>query len=234
MATGQVYHTIAAITQSLGQTGISKGRRNQQQGYAFRGVEDVFKALNPLLAEHRLIVVPRMMERTVVERETQLGGVLFYVTVRGEFDFVSAEDGSTHTAATYGEAMDSADKATNKAMSAAYKYAAFLTFCIPTEGIVEDADETTPEQVQPKSPRSGLSSDQPWPEDFDTLLEELRLINDKAELTKWCNATAEQRGKWPKPANDKMRGHVVEQQNWIKSLPVAPNGDAGASIISAG
>ena len=56
------------------------------------------------------------------------------MTVHAEFDFVSAEDGTKHTASTFGEAMDSSDKATNKAMSAAYKYAAFMTFCIPVEG----------------------------------------------------------------------------------------------------
>jgi hypothetical protein len=41
-----------------------------------------------------------------------------------------------------GEAMDSGDKSSNKAMSAAYKYAAFQAFCIPTEGD-NDADATT-------------------------------------------------------------------------------------------
>jgi hypothetical protein len=57
---------------------------------------------------------------------------------------VAAEDGSKHTVVTVGEAMDSGDKASNKAMSAAYKYAAFQTFCIPTEGD-NDADSTTHE-----------------------------------------------------------------------------------------
>ena len=76
-------------------------------------------------------------------------------TVEAEFDFVSACDGSKHTVKTYGEAMDSGDKATNKAMSAAYKYAAFQTFCIPTEGD-NDADAQTHEPkgyvVQPPAP----------------------------------------------------------------------------------
>jgi hypothetical protein len=75
----------------------------------------------------------------VIDRQSKSGGALFYVTVHAEFDFVSAIDGTTHTAATFGEAMDSGDKATNKAMSAAYKYAAFMTFAIPTEGD-NDAD----------------------------------------------------------------------------------------------
>ena len=40
--------------------------------------------------------------------------------------------------------MDSGDKATNKAMSAAYKYMAFQTFAIPTQGD-NDADGQTHE-----------------------------------------------------------------------------------------
>ena len=42
--------------------------------------------------------------------------------------------------------MDSGDKATNKAMSAAYKYAAMQAFAIPTEGD-NDADSTTHEVI---------------------------------------------------------------------------------------
>ena len=77
-----------------------------------------------------------------MERVSGQGKALFYVTVDMEFDFVSAHDGSKHTVKMYGEAMDSGDKATNKAMSAAYKYAMFQAFCIPTEGD-NDADSQT-------------------------------------------------------------------------------------------
>lgn len=137
-----VYDCIVAVSQELAAEGISKNRSNQQQNYKFRGIDDVLNALSPLLAKYRLVILPRILSRTVVERATQKGGVLFYVTVEAEFDFVSAADSSVHTVKTYGEAMDSADKATNKAMSAAYKYAAFQTFCIPTEGD-NDADTVT-------------------------------------------------------------------------------------------
>lgn len=142
--TPKVYGCIASVSAEMAQTGIAKGRSNEQQGYKFRGIDDVFNALAPVLSKHKLVILPRIVDRTVVERPTQKGGVLFYVTVAAEFDFVAAEDGSKHTVRTYGEAMDSADKATNKAMSAAYKYAAFQTFCIPTEGD-NDADAHTPE-----------------------------------------------------------------------------------------
>lgn len=148
-----VYKAIAAVQGELAKVGIAKANRNSQQGYNFRGIDDVYAALSPLLAKHGLCVIPRVIDRTMLEKTTSKGNPLFYVTVHAEFDFVSSEDGSKHTAATYGEAMDSGDKATNKAMSAAYKYAAFMAFAIPTEGD-NDADATTHEIV------SGMPDDE--------------------------------------------------------------------------
>lgn len=142
MNEGNVYALIAAVAEEVAKTGIAKARDNIQQNYKFRGIDDVYNALAPILAKHKLVIVPRFLSREITERKSQSGGTLFTVTVEGEFDFISAIDGSKHTARTFGEAMDSGDKATNKAMSAAYKYAAFQAFCIPTEGD-NDADATT-------------------------------------------------------------------------------------------
>lgn len=136
----KVYAAISAVARDMAEVGISKDRENRQQGFSFRGIDQVYNALAPMLAKHGLVILPRITERTVTERVTQKGGVLFYVVVKAEFDFVATEDGSMHTIVTYGEAMDSGDKATNKAMSIAYKYAAFQTFCIPTEQTSIDAD----------------------------------------------------------------------------------------------
>jgi hypothetical protein len=143
-AAQNVYALIAAVSADIAKTGISKDRNNQAQGYKFRGVDDVYNALAPVISRHGLVILPRILSRECVERQTAKGGTLFYVTVEAEFDFVSAHDGSKHTARTYGEAMDSGDKGTNKAMSAAYKYVTFQTFCIPTEGD-NDADAHTHE-----------------------------------------------------------------------------------------
>ena len=141
----EVFKAINRVQAALSKTGISKDRTNTQgSGYKFRGIDDVYNAIAPLLAEHGLVVIPRMLKREVAERMSKNGGALFYVTVEAEFDFVSSEDASKATARTFGEAMDSGDKATNKAMSAAYKYAAFQTFAIPTEGD-NDADAHTHE-----------------------------------------------------------------------------------------
>ena len=151
----KVYQAINAVQGAMSKIGIAKNQRNTQgSGYNFRGIDDVYNALSPLLAEHGLCILPRMVHRVCEERQSRSGGALFYVTVEAEFDFVCAEDGSKHTVRTFGEAMDSGDKGTNKAMSAAYKYAAFQAFAIPTEGD-NDADGHTHE-VAPTPIPAGL------------------------------------------------------------------------------
>jgi hypothetical protein len=148
----KVYQAIAEVAAELAARGISKDSRNQAQGFNFRGIDAVYNALAPLLAKHKLCILPRCISRECVERTNAKGNALFYVTVQAEFDLVSAEDGSKHTVSTFGEAMDSGDKATNKAMSAAYKYAAFQAFCIPTEETSVDSDAETHEvRAQPDS-----------------------------------------------------------------------------------
>ncbi len=156
----KVYQAINKVQAALSKNGITKDRRNQQQGYNFRGIDDVYNALSPLLAENGLCILPRILSRQCEERQTAKGGTLFYVTVEAEFDFVSSEDGSAHVVRTFGEAMDSGDKATNKAMSAAYKYAAFQAFAIPTEGD-HDADAQTHQVVPQQKPQAQQHAPRP-------------------------------------------------------------------------
>lgn len=150
---GHVYAAINQVTKALAHDGIGKDRRNEQQGFRFRGIDDVYNALAPELAAARLTILPRMVERSCEARTTNKGSVMYSVVVCAEFDFVSAVDGSSHTCRMYGEAMDSGDKATNKAMSAAYKYVCIETFCIPTQGEDNDADAKTPPPSQPRPAR---------------------------------------------------------------------------------
>lgn len=150
--TPKVYGAIVAVITELGRDGITKSRKNQQQGYNFRGIDEVYNALNGALSRAGLVMLPRILTRVAEERATKSGGSLTYVVVEAEFDLIAMSDGSCHTIRAFGEAMDSADKATNKAMSAAFKYAAMQAFCIPTEGD-NDADAHTPEPAPKPAPR---------------------------------------------------------------------------------
>lgn len=146
----KVYQCINAVQADLAKIGVGKDEKNTVQNYKFRGIDTIYNALAPLLAKHGLCILPKVLKREVTERATARGGILFYIVVEVEFSFVCAEDGSSHIVCTYGEAMDSGDKATNKAMSAAYKYAAIQAFCIPTEGD-NDGDASTYEAF-PRAP----------------------------------------------------------------------------------
>jgi hypothetical protein len=143
VAAGSVYRAIAQVASRIARHGVPKGQFNEQQRYKFRGVDDIQTALAPLLADAGLVILPHVVTREVTERPSSKGGTLIYVTVCVEYTLVDSASGTRHTVTVYGEGMDSGDKATNKALSAAYKYMAIQSFCIPLAG-QEDGDRETP------------------------------------------------------------------------------------------
>lgn len=145
---------FAAMSRVMGDVGhIAKNRKNTSQGYAFRGIDDIYAALQGPLVKHGVFCVPQVIESTVVERQTKNGGTLIYTTLKVAHRFF-ASDGSSVEAVTIGEAMDSGDKSSNKAMSAAIKYAFLEVFCIPTEGD-NDSEGQTHEVAPFHGPTSG-------------------------------------------------------------------------------
>lgn len=131
---------INQVTASFAKNGIGKNRKNESQGFKFRGIDDVLNRMSDELVEANIVIIPRVTKREVYERVNQRGNPLFYVVLTVDYVIASTLDGSTVTCTTVGEAMDSGDKATNKALSIAYKYMAFQLFSIP---IAEDPDAET-------------------------------------------------------------------------------------------
>ena len=144
---GKIYKAIPAIMDEIGH--IGKDKKNQQQGFMFRGIDQVMNTMKPLLAKHGVFVVPFVVETKREERQTKSGGTLIYTMHKIVFHFV-ADDGSEVRACVVGEGMDSADKSSNKAMAVAFKYACFQVFCIPTEEMEkDDPDNYTIEDSRP-------------------------------------------------------------------------------------
>lgn len=143
----EIYQAIIGVMSDIGV--IGKEKKNAQQGFKYRGVDDVMNALQPVMVQHGLFVVPEIIDQKREERQTSRGGNLIYSVCTVRYTFY-AKDGSSVQCVVIGEGMDSGDKATNKAMSIAFKYACFQVFCIPTEEM-KDPDA----EVHTVAPREG-------------------------------------------------------------------------------
>lgn len=131
---------------------VGKNQKNQQQGFMFRGIDAVMNAIYPALVKNKVFIVPEVLEQEREERKTKSGTTMIYSVCKIRYTFFAA-DGSSISAVVVGEGMDTGDKATNKAMATAFKYACFQVFCIPTEEMKEqDPDFKTPEPSVKKKP----------------------------------------------------------------------------------
>lgn len=133
---------MAAVFRAIGP--VAKNLRNVEAGYAARSIDDLMDALHPHLAAAGVFVIPEVLEH----HSSQVQGrntVLHQVILKVRFTFHHAGGEDTVAATVYGEARDAADKATNKALQAAFKYALLDTFVIPLTGDTEDADAGHPE-----------------------------------------------------------------------------------------
>lgn len=143
---------------------VGKDGFNNHHKYAFRGVDDFIGALAQPLRDHGVFMMTE-----ILDFQPSVRGNMNAVHLRVAFHFYGPA-GDKVTATTLGEASDTADKASNKAMSAALKYALMQTFMIPVDaGSLDDGDRDHP--VAQSSPA-------------DTYMERLQ------KPTVWNNVTA--------------------------------------------
>lgn len=136
---------------------IAKTRKQGDLKYAYRGIDDVVAVVQPLFAEHGIVMCSRVTNAERDQFTNKNGGQMVNVRLTVEHDFWCAEDGSKVTCVTVGEAMDNSDKASNKAMTAAEKYALTQTLKIPTHEAERDVEHanhqypSTQSAAQPKA-----------------------------------------------------------------------------------
>ena len=153
-----IYEAIADIMKAG--YAVTKSKKNPQQGYQYRGIDDVMNTFQPLMAERGIFVVPEVLDAQREERQTTKGGNLIYSILKIRYTFY-ASDGTSLSAVVIGEGMDSGDKASNKALAAGMKYALFQTFCVPTEELVDS--ETESHEVKPLKPLPKQQAPKPEP-----------------------------------------------------------------------
>ena len=134
-----VYQAFSAVQKEMSEHGIAKGQKNQQQKYAYRGIDDVYNTLGPILAKHGVLIIPRVMasEQTPGQKGCHWKVIVEYNVYGPEGDRLEP------VPLAHGECIDYSDKGLNKACSAAYKYWVLSSLCVTLEG-QEEADATTP------------------------------------------------------------------------------------------
>lgn len=126
-----IAQAMNAIMKEVG--AIAKKDKNTSQGFNFRGIDSVVNAVSPALQKYGVIVVPSVQdyEYSTVEigrNRTAMG----HVKVKVIYTFIGA-NGDSINAMVVGEAMDSGDKATAKAMSVAFRTALLQALALPTD-----------------------------------------------------------------------------------------------------
>ena len=139
--TAAIHGKMCAILKEVGV--IGKNSTNASQNFKYRGIDDVYNALNPIMAKHGVYMTAAIIEKSRDERTNAKGTVLAFTTLRMRYTF-HAEDGSSISTEAEGEGMDSGDKSSNKAMAIAHKYALLQAFCVPTKEL-DDPDAETHE-----------------------------------------------------------------------------------------
>ena len=148
---GKIYAAIAAVMADVGAVG--KDATNTFDRYKYRSIDAVMNAMHPAMAKHNVFVTPEVLEQTREDRTSKTGGPMIYSVTKVRYTFYT-DDGSQVTATVIGEGMDRGDKSMNKAMSAAFKYALFQVFCIPTEEMVDsETDSPEPSAKQKAQPQ---------------------------------------------------------------------------------
>lgn len=139
----QIYQKMASILKET--KAITKSEKNQQQGFRFRGIDNVMNELHELFAKNDVFILQEVQGFTTENRPTKSGGTNTFTRATIKFRYMTT-DGSYVETVNVGEAMDSGDKGMNKAMSIALKYSLLQMFLIPTEE-PKDPDATTPEET---------------------------------------------------------------------------------------
>jgi len=141
----QIYQLIPKIMQEVGAVG--KGGYNAFDKYKFRSIDDIYNALQPVLAKNGVFIVPRIISSIENTIQSQAGKDQIRIKIKVEYK-IFAPDGSFVESIFEGEGIDRSDKATNKAAQASFKYMVSQLFCLAFEGM-EDADKDSPEVGRP-------------------------------------------------------------------------------------
>ncbi len=123
---------------------VGKNNENTFQKYKFRSIADTVHKLTPLLVKHKVVMQPCYHNQQLHQQEKG-----WTATLDLALTFYCVDTGSSMVFRATGQGSDSGDKACNKAMTAAFKYAILHGFGVAEEGA--DSEFSEPEVKARKS-----------------------------------------------------------------------------------
>lgn len=220
--TGETPTVVQALSAVMADVrSVAKKQKNTSQGggFYFRGIDAVMNAVGPALRTHGVVVTPHLDQIDRREGRTSKGGTLNYVAVTVTYTFTGPA-GDTMTATVPGEAFDSGDKATAKAMSVAFRTCLLQALTLPTDEADPDADvyDATAYHNTPRRPAPApeLQAHQGTQETFDPQAEATARWNDAAGLTALRY--------WVKQTNPDQVAYLTSLTNRIQTLTTPQNG----------
>jgi hypothetical protein len=112
-------------------TSIGKDDFNSFHKFAFRGIDTVLKKVGPALRKHGVVPIPEVRQIDTADLTAKDGKHKRGVTLTVAYTFYGPA-GDSITTVVPGEANDTEDKATSKAMSVAFRTALLQVLAIPT------------------------------------------------------------------------------------------------------
>lgn len=160
-----IHARLRAVRLDVGFIGKDKRNTGVGGGFAFRGIDDALNFVGPVMVRYGVTVALESSDlnltREVVELDNGKERVESHASIKMRVRFcceppldVQANDPAYAVEqVTYGEGMDyGGDKAINKAMAAAFKYAIFLGLALPVAPeALPDSDHDPREQERGRS-----------------------------------------------------------------------------------
>lgn len=197
-------------------SGIEKNRQAPDAvgGYNFRGIDDLYNVVGPLLAKYGISIAPQVKnvehnvyERTRRGRDGEYTTLTHHYVVRVQY-LVCTEKDYFHVE-VYGEAADGGDKGINKAMTSAYKNAVFQLLAPPLASSPVDMDD--PANSMPRdSERDHVAMEQNVQQTVQALAEEKR----------------------PTTGGERENCITIEQQHEVQAMVKAAGGNAEKAVFT--
>ena len=157
-----IHEAILEVMQEVGYV-QKTGKMSGGARYTYASEADLINALRPAMTKAQIIAYPAEVTNVEIQQYSTSGGTVMQdrvATIR--WFFVHAPSETSISVEVVGEGSDSGDKASNKAMTAAMKYALRQTFLIETG---DDPDSERPEYERASPKESNPSVPQGLPKD---------------------------------------------------------------------